>query len=324
MRQVIALVLPAVRARCSRTITIVLPPQAERASALVATALSAYSAAVCGALCQLFVKVVAVTLHEAGGDFAGPHSPWRHFPPYLALLGLLFTAPLQLYLLDTALTGSSVSYAVPVYQALLILLTTAAGGVFFGEFETMTRPQLLSFCAGVATAALGLAVLSASGGQAADEVAPVEPESPVKLARKMRHSYHHPPREGGQPVERSASFDRATRRTLRSPVCPHDNTPGSSPTLPPLPPIPRPRLPRLRRWQLRVNLVVSSVALGSEVLQTKREVCCCLAAAPPCRRPSICRSSSLPFSRLILSQRPRLMPSPIHPHPPPSPPPGDV
>jgi len=237
---VIALVLPDVRARCSRTITVVLPPQAERASALVATALSAYSAAVCGALCQLFVKVVAVTLHEAGGDFAGPHSPWRHFPPYLALLGLLFTAPLQLYLLDTALTGSSVSYAVPVYQALLILLTTAAGGVFFGEFETMTRPQLLSFCAGVATAALGLAVLSASGGQAADEVAPVEPESPVKLARKMRHSYHHPPREGGQPVERSASFDRAMRRTLRSP--------------------------------LRVNLVVSSVALGSEVLQTKREV----------------------------------------------------
>ena len=246
MRQVIALVLPAVRARCSRTITIVLPPQAERASALVATALSAYSAAVCGALCQLFVKVVAVTLHEAGGDFAGPHSPWRHFPPYLALLGLLFTAPLQLYLLDTALTGSSVSYAVPVYQALLILLTTAAGGVFFGEFETMTRPQLLSFCAGVATAALGLAVLSASGGQAADEVAPVEPESPVKLARRMRHSYHHPPREGGQPVERSASFDRATRRTLRSPVCPHDNTPGELPypapapshpaTTPPTPP----------------------------------------------------------------------------------------
>merc|ERR1740117_425618 len=236
---VIALALPDARARCSRMITAALPPQAERISALVATALSAYSAAVCGALCQLFVKVVAVTLHEAGGDFAGPHSPWRHFPPYLALLGLLFTAPLQLYLLDTALTGSAVSYTVPVYQALLILLTTAAGGVFFGEFETMTGQQLLSFCAGVATAALGLAVLSASGGQAADEVVPEEPESPVKL-RKTRHSYAHPPREGGQPVERSASFDRANKRTLRSP--------------------------------LRVNLVVSSVALGSEVLQTKREV----------------------------------------------------
>ena len=97
---VIALVLPEARARCSRTITAVLPPQAERASALVATALSAYSAAVCGALCQLFVKVVAVTLHEAGGNFACPHSPWRALPPYLALLGLVLTAPLQLYLLD--------------------------------------------------------------------------------------------------------------------------------------------------------------------------------------------------------------------------------
>ena len=237
---VIALVLPEVRARCSRTITAVLPPQAERASALVATALSAYSAAVCGALCQLFVKVVAVTLHEAGGNFAGPHSPCRALPPYLALLGLVCCAPLQLYLLDTALTGSAVSYAVPVYQALLIVLTTAAGGVFFGEFETMGREQRLAFCAGVATAALGLAVLSASGGQAADEVAPLEPESPVKLgARKMRHSYHHPPRGAGHPVERSASFG-APRRALRSPM--------------------------------RVNLVVSNVALGSEVLHTKREV----------------------------------------------------
>ena len=207
-------------------ITAALPPQAERISALVATALSAYSAAVCGALCQLFVKVVAVTLHEAGGDFAGPHSPWRHFPPYLALLGLLFTAPLQLYLLDTALTGSAVKYAVPVYQALLILLTTAAGGVFFGEFEMMTGQQQLAFCAGVATAAVGLAVLSASGGEAADEVAPHEPETPVKSgggqARKLRHSYHHPPRVGGPAAERSVSFDRAPRVTLRSPVRSHD------------------------------------------------------------------------------------------------------
>lgn len=92
---VVALALPEARARCSRTIAAALPPPASQVGALVATALSAYSAAVCGALCQLFVKVVAVTLHEAGGDFAGPKSPWRHFPPYLALLGLLFTAPLQ-------------------------------------------------------------------------------------------------------------------------------------------------------------------------------------------------------------------------------------
>ena len=69
----------------------------------VATALSAWSAAVCGALSQLFVKVVAVTLHEADGDFTSPASPWRTSgAPYLALSGLVFTAPMQLYLLDQA------------------------------------------------------------------------------------------------------------------------------------------------------------------------------------------------------------------------------
>ena len=70
----------------------------------VATALSAWSAAVCGALSQLFVKVVAVTLHEAEGDFTSAASPWRTSgAPYLALSGLIFTAPMQLYLLDQAL-----------------------------------------------------------------------------------------------------------------------------------------------------------------------------------------------------------------------------
>ena len=126
--------LPAARERCLRAAA-----EAGGAASLLATALSAYSAAVCGALSQLFVKVgVAVTANAAGGDFTGAGSPWRQLPPYLALVGLVVTAPLQLYLLDTALTGSAVSYAVPVYQALLILLTTVLGGVFFGEFDTMS------------------------------------------------------------------------------------------------------------------------------------------------------------------------------------------
>jgi hypothetical protein len=112
---VLLLLLPPLRACCLHD------------ASLLATALSAYSAAVCGALCQLFVKVVAVTLHTTGGDFTGPDSPWRSLPPYFAFVGLAVCAPLQLYLLDTALTGSAVSYAVPVYQALLIFLTTAAG-----------------------------------------------------------------------------------------------------------------------------------------------------------------------------------------------------
>mmetsp|Transcript_28605 Transcript_28605/g.92380 ORF Transcript_28605/g.92380 Transcript_28605/m.92380 type:complete len:485 (+) Transcript_28605:17-1471(+) len=130
----------------------------------VGTALSAYSAAVCGALSQLFLKVVATALHRARGDFTSEHSPFRSPAPFAALTGLCFTAPLQLYLLDTALTGASVSYAVPCYQALLIGLTTVSGGIFFDEFGAMSHQ--MEFVAGVAFATCGLALLSAKPAEA--------------------------------------------------------------------------------------------------------------------------------------------------------------
>ena len=92
--------LPAARERCLRAAA-----EAGGAASLLATAPSAYSAAVCGALSQLFVKVVAVTANAAGGDFTGAGSPWRQLPPYLALVGLVVTAPLQLS--ELAPTGAA-------------------------------------------------------------------------------------------------------------------------------------------------------------------------------------------------------------------------
>lgn len=91
-------------------LVLIIKPKAGRMH--IGTALSAYSAAVCGALSQLFLKVVATALHTSGGDFTSEDSPFRSPAPFAALTGLCFTAPLQLYLLDTALTGASVSYAV--------------------------------------------------------------------------------------------------------------------------------------------------------------------------------------------------------------------
>ena len=82
------------------------------------------------------MKVCSLSLHEAAS--AGPAALIAHggLPAVLvALLGLLTCAPLQLYLLNACLVSSPVSYAVPVYQALLVLLTTMAGGLFFKEFE---------------------------------------------------------------------------------------------------------------------------------------------------------------------------------------------
>ena len=78
------------------------------------------------------------------------------------------TAPLQLYLLNATLASSPVSYAVPVYQALLVLLTTAAGGLFFGEFERTTLAGDCAYAGGGVLAIAGLSVLGAAASAAGE------------------------------------------------------------------------------------------------------------------------------------------------------------
>ena len=122
------------------------------------TVLSAYCAAVCGAESQLFLKVVSVGLREVttGGDSSAARQPAF----ILSLIGLALTAPLQLYLLNSTLASSPVSYAVPLYQALLIMLTAGAGGIFFKEFSDITIANGVLFTLGATVAMAGLAVLS--------------------------------------------------------------------------------------------------------------------------------------------------------------------
>ncbi|KAL1499811.1 hypothetical protein AB1Y20_012496 [Prymnesium parvum] len=117
--------------------------------------LSAYSAASCGALSQLMLKLLAMSANTlaTGGLLTVCVA--------LALLGVL--APLHLHLLNLTLASGSVSVAVPLYQCLLISVGTCTGGVFFGEFAHVSSYQLMGYCAGVAAAAGGLAVLSLGG-----------------------------------------------------------------------------------------------------------------------------------------------------------------
>lgn len=159
-------------------------------SPVLLTVCSGYASAACGSLSQLFLKVVSVSLNElgrvlkgsggggaeggggariAGGADSGGQPPltfaessWAHPPVWLALAGLVVTAPLQLFLLDRLLAGSSVTAAVPVYQSLLILLTSAAGGIFFREFSTMESGSTVLYACGMVMAISGIAILSRS------------------------------------------------------------------------------------------------------------------------------------------------------------------
>jgi len=112
------------------------------------------------------MKVVSIALHEAAagggtGQYAG-YGLLLHPAVAISLVGLVLAAPLQLFLINNTLASLPVSYAVPVYQALLTLLTTAAGGIFFREFAKTTMMTNLLYGAGAATSLAGLGVLGSA------------------------------------------------------------------------------------------------------------------------------------------------------------------
>lgn len=74
--------------------------------ALTAIILSAYSAAACGAICALSLKCVALVVRNSiGGDGSG----WKSWSTYLAFGGLVFSGPVQFFMLHHALSSGRVA-----------------------------------------------------------------------------------------------------------------------------------------------------------------------------------------------------------------------
>ena len=160
------------------------------AGSLLATALSAYSAAVCGALGTVFLKIVSEALraNAQGASLA----IWATVPMVVATVGLVACAPLSMYLLDTTLASGDVASAVPLYQTSLVLLTSAAGGVFFREFAAMGPPQAIGYTCGIALCLLGLGVLghahateAVEQGERLSTLGEKSPEPPTPLAARL-------------------------------------------------------------------------------------------------------------------------------------------
>lgn len=124
--------------------------------AVLKTFCNAFTAAGSGALSQMCLKIVATAIREtvSGKPALTSLAFWA------SLFGLVAFAPLQLVLLNSTLASSPVSYAVPVYQTLLIVLTILAGGTFFLEFGSMDAVHGVFFGLGVALSVLGLCILS--------------------------------------------------------------------------------------------------------------------------------------------------------------------
>lgn len=92
--------------------------------------LLACGAASCGAMSQLALKVVSLSVKEAVAAADGGLLPLPRPLAFVGLGGLAFSAPSQLILLSSALAARA-SLVVPLYQASLVSLTTLVGGVAF-------------------------------------------------------------------------------------------------------------------------------------------------------------------------------------------------
>lgn len=126
------------------------PPDAQG----LVVALLACGAASSGSLTQVALKVVSLAGkgYVHGKDFLRLHM-------VLGLTALVLFAPLQLVLLNAALAWSPTSFAVPIYQCLLVLLTIVGAGTFFEEFGQMTWNWMAGFVLGVVLSIAGLLVI---------------------------------------------------------------------------------------------------------------------------------------------------------------------
>lgn len=113
-------------------------------SSLTTAFFSGYSAAACGAFSQLFLKIVMVAIRTL---INGDSSPLWMPVTWGSAVGLATTAPLQLYLLNMTLASGAVTFTVPLYTSLIMILTIAAGGsrraptTFFTTFRASARLQ---------------------------------------------------------------------------------------------------------------------------------------------------------------------------------------
>ena len=126
------------------------------ASTILSIMLYAYTAALAGAMSMLLLKVIGTGLFAAIEHDEPLLTPGWFF----SFGGLAGCALVQLTFLNQTLANSPVSFGVPMYQALLTVLTILSGGIFFSELDSMRGFDFLVFSTGVGITLLGLALHS--------------------------------------------------------------------------------------------------------------------------------------------------------------------
>lgn len=133
-----------------------------REDTLLASVLSGCTAAFCGSVSVVSLKVVVAAVGELSGG-ATPAAVLGEPMVWAALVGLCSFAPLQLFLLNMTLGSGTATFTIPLYLSLTMILVSVSGGVLFHEFASMAGRgafYIAGYAAGVALIIGGLAVLS--------------------------------------------------------------------------------------------------------------------------------------------------------------------
>jgi len=120
-------------------------------------------------------------------------------------VGLAATAPLQLYLLNMTLASGAVTFTVPLYTSLIMILTIAAGGLLFEEFVDVDKGFTIAFCLAVFCVMVGLFVLSHR-----QQIRERSSSSCSHLVRDANHSISSS-RQHNEPSLNAATFDTHLR-----------------------------------------------------------------------------------------------------------------
>lgn len=115
------------------------------------------SAALCGAIGSMGMKGASVCLRVALTD---DENQFMYIGVYLLLLGCLCLGLTNVYLLNEAIENSPVTYGIPLYVSIDVVITIIAGAVAYGDFDNIRRIDIVCFALGIAATILGLFWLS--------------------------------------------------------------------------------------------------------------------------------------------------------------------
>lgn len=127
-----------------------------------AVLLFSLSSASVGANCAMVLKALSGLLHTYLVD--SPKDGPKPKPKVIAcitVVAILGAAHIIFWLtrLNQGLKRYPALFIVPLLQACWIIFTVTSGGIFFGEFDDMSRTQVIGFASGLAVVVVGIAML---------------------------------------------------------------------------------------------------------------------------------------------------------------------